>query len=174
MSDLESFLSNHTVAANEIDQWGDIRLEVKTYLTDAFPSFVWITSVRAIVRRQDTVLVVRDPDRLHLLPGGRRENDEALDETLRREILEETGWLVAHPRLLGIKHFHHLTPKPTNYAYPYPDFLHLIFVVEASKYRAAARQENGYERSAEWVPLQAIEQFALSPSERVLLGKALA
>ena len=28
-------------------------------------------------------------------------------------------------------HFHHLTPKPDSYRYPYPDFLWLVYAAEA-------------------------------------------
>ena len=172
MNTLDIFLSKNTVAANEIVTWGDMRLEVNTYLTDHLPPLDWITSVRAIVRNGLNVMTVRDPERLHILPGGRRENDESLEQTLAREILEETGWEVVNPRLLGVKHFHHLTQKPAGYSYPYPDFLQIIFVVEAYKYNSAAKQINGYELAAEFRPLQEVEQLALDPSELALLRKA--
>jgi 8-oxo-dGTP pyrophosphatase MutT (NUDIX family) len=44
-----------------------------------------------------------------------------LEQTVRREVLEETGWAIDPPKLLGVKHFRHLTPKPAGYSCPYPD-----------------------------------------------------
>src|SRR5688572_29031788 len=103
MSTLPEFLAHFPVAVVEFETWGAIQLEVRTFLTDQQPPLEWLTSVRAIVRRADTILVVTDPDRLHILPGGRREPDETAEQTLQRELLEETGWEVAAPRLLGVK-----------------------------------------------------------------------
>src|SRR6185503_2650335 len=122
MDSLAIFLLNKAAAAQEVETWGDMRLEVATYLAGELPPPEWVTSVRAVVRQGASVLTVRDPDRVHILPGGRREDNELLEQTLRREILEETGWEVGPPALLGVKHFRHLTAKPANYPYPYPDF----------------------------------------------------
>jgi ADP-ribose pyrophosphatase YjhB (NUDIX family) len=83
----------------------------------------YVTSVRSIVLREQAVLVVQDRERQHILPGGRIESGEAFTQASERELLEETGWTVNQIRYLGFKHFHHLTPKPEGYAYPYPDFL---------------------------------------------------
>jgi 8-oxo-dGTP diphosphatase len=160
------------MVAREIVNWSEMRFDVQTYVTQQMPPFELITSAKAIVRNETNVMTVRDPERVHILPGGRRENQEELEQTLLREILEETGWEVADPRLLGTKHFHHLTPKPSEYSYPYPDFLQIIFVVNAVKYIAGARQVNGYELEAEFKPLQEVERLDLEASERALLLQA--
>jgi ADP-ribose pyrophosphatase YjhB (NUDIX family) len=57
------------------------------------------------------VLVVRDPHEIHILPGGRRAHGETFEQTAVREVREETGWNVGDLHLLGVKHFHHLSPK---------------------------------------------------------------
>jgi 8-oxo-dGTP pyrophosphatase MutT (NUDIX family) len=173
MNDLKAFLENNSVAARETVDWGEMRFDVHTYITDQLPPLDLVTSVKAIVLNERNVMTVRDPERIHILPGGRRERDEELEETLVREILEETGWEVSKPRLLGTKHFHHFTPKPLEYSYPYPDFLQIIYVAEAFRYNSAARQTNGYELSAEFRPLQEVQSLNLDASEQALLLRAL-
>jgi ADP-ribose pyrophosphatase YjhB (NUDIX family) len=126
--------------AEDADTWGELRLRVRTYLTGALPPLELVSSVRAVVLVDAGVIVVRDPTRQHILPGGRREAGEALEQTLRREVLEETGWEIAAPRQLGVVHFHHLTPRPEGYRYPYPDFLHVVYAAAGVRHDPAARK----------------------------------
>ena len=70
------------------------------------------TGPRGLVFHGDAVLIWREADGIHLLPGGRRENGETLEATLRRELLEETGWQVCRASMLGFMHYHHLGPEP--------------------------------------------------------------
>ena len=177
MDELEAYLAQHTAAAREADVWGTpaapLRLEVVTYLTRRPAPLAWVTSVRAVVLREAQVLLVRDPERAHILPGGRREANETLEQTLRREVLEETGWEIAPPRLLGVRHCHHLSPRPAGYAYPYPDFLQVIYAAEAALHVPAARHVDDYELSAEFVPITPALRAALLLSEQALLAGAL-
>ena len=171
MNVLGAFLARHTPAADEIETWGEMRLRVRTYLTGDLPPPDWITSVRAIVRRAAEILVVRDPGRWHILPGGRREPGETIEQTLRREILEETGWEIGAPRLLGCKHFHHLTPRPANYPYPYPDFVNLVFVADALRFSATGREVGGYELGSAFMLLDEAQHLPLTAGEQALLGQ---
>ena len=150
-----------------------MRLRVTSYCCIELPPEDLITSVRAVVCDAQQVLVVRDPVSAHILPGGRREPGETLEQTLRREVLEETGWEIDDIRMLGIKHFHHLTPKPVDYPYSYPDFLQAIYRAMPQSYLASARQTNGYELDATLVPRSVVEQLPLSASERLFLRVAL-
>jgi ADP-ribose pyrophosphatase YjhB (NUDIX family) len=75
------------------------------------------------------VMVVRDPGSVHVLPSGRRQVGESLEQTLRRELLEETGWAIGEPHLLGVRHFHQQGRTPATQ--PYPDFFQVVFVAQA-------------------------------------------
>jgi len=108
---------------------GAMPLRVSAHVTDRRPPDDLITSVRCIVLAEGKVVVCRDPDQLHVIPGGRRESGESLAQTAAREVHEETGWQVDPGALtqLGFLHLQHLAPKPEGYAYPYPDFTQLVF-----------------------------------------------
>ncbi len=162
------------LVAEDADTWGELRLQVTTYLTRQLPALDLVSSVRAIVLKGDEVLVVRDPTRQHILPGGRREAGEAVEQTLRREVLEETGWEIGSPQLIGVLHFHHLSARPTDYRYPYPDFWQLVYVAAAARHRPEARQVDDYELEAVWLPLAAVRQMPLARGEQALLTAALA
>jgi ADP-ribose pyrophosphatase YjhB (NUDIX family) len=172
MTDISQIVAPLALQADEQTEWPPLRLRVRTYLTATLPPLDLVTSVRALVRQGDQILVVRDPVSVHILPGGRREPGETLVQTLEREMREETGWTIRHARLLGLAHFQHLTPKPEDYRYPYPDFLHLVYVATADRYDAAQREVDGYELEAGFQPIAAVSALPISQGERALLQAA--
>ncbi|HET6426981.1 MAG TPA: NUDIX domain-containing protein [Phycisphaerae bacterium] len=71
-------------------------------------------------------------DIAHLIVGGRPEPGEGPEETLVREIAEESGWRVTPRGLVGLRHFHHLGPlTPSMSDRPYTDFLQPIYAAVA-------------------------------------------
>lgn len=63
------------------------------------PPFV---SAAAIIVRDGRVLMIKDPAQgMQVLPGGHLHWGESVEEGLRREVFEETGYLVEPDRLLG-------------------------------------------------------------------------
>ena len=173
MTDISEIVAPLPLQADEQAEWPPVRLRVRTYLTTTLPPLDLVSSVRALVRQGYQILVVRDPVSVHILPGGRREPGETLMQTLEREVLEETGWTIREPRLLGLAHFQHLTPRPEDYRYPYPDFLHLVYVATADRYDAAQREVDGHELAAGFQPLAAVAGLPISLAERALLRAAL-
>src|SRR5262249_3316920 len=151
---LALFLQQHTPLTRESTIWGNgtIPLQVASYLCQELPPLAMVTSVRAVVIRDEQVLVIRDPGGYHLLPGGRREMNETLLQTLQRELQEETGWSLADITLLGFKHFHHLGPQLEGFPV-YPDFLQVIYSARAEAFHPQSREENGYELEAGFRPL---------------------
>ena len=171
---LQAFLAPLVHRVTETYTWPLARFTVNTYLHDTPPPITSILSVRAVVLRNQAVLVVRDPTSYHILPGGRREAGESLVETVVREVLEETGWQIALGPLLGFKHFHRLTPVPAEMPLSPADFAQLVYVATAVAYRPEAMEQDGYELGAEFVPLSAITQVALQENEQLFLQAALA
>lgn len=168
---LQHFLAPLTSQVTETYDWPGACFTVNTYL-HGLPPVESITSVRAVVVREQEVLVVQDPDGYHIIPGGRREAGESLIETVVREVLEETGWQVTIGPLLGFKHFHHLSP-PTAGQAPAPDFTQIVYLATAIAARPEAREQAGYELGAEFVPLAQIAQIPLGKSDQLFIQAVL-
>ena len=173
MSLLTAFLAKYAPSAEEIVHWDDLRLHVTSYLTAETPPLAFVTSVRAIVLNGPSVILVHAPDGTHILPGGRREEGEALTDTLMREVLEETGWTINQLHMLGVKHYHHLTPMPLDYRYPYPDFLQIIYRARAQEHLPQAREIDGYEIETKFIPTDEALQLPLMPSDHMWLRTVL-
>jgi 8-oxo-dGTP pyrophosphatase MutT (NUDIX family) len=151
---------------------GEVELRVTLYLTTSMPPHELITSVRGVLIRDDQVLVLRDKEGgISILPGGRCEPGEAAEVTLRREIYEETGWTVTHQALLGALHFRHLTPKPDNYSYTYPEFMQPIYVAEPVSFDSNWILLDDYVFSSEFVKLSQVRNLSLHRRDLVLLDE---
>lgn len=172
-SDLEMFMAGRLPDSQDVETWGEIRLSISGYLTQDIPPDRLITSVRCVILNQDKVMVVQNPDGYRVLLGGRRETGESFVETLRREVLEETGWSVREPLLLGFLQFHHLTPKPVDYLYPYPDFLQLVFAAEADQHEPEKRIEDDYETDPTFYVLTEAFKLPLPARDRMFLEAAV-
>ena len=174
--DLAEFLGGLEPLVQEMAVWGNGRLplEVTYYLTTELPPLAYVSSVRAVVFRDGAVLVVRDPKGgYHIVPGGRGEKGETAVETLRREMLEETGWVLRDTTLLGVIHYHHLAPKPADYAYPHPDFLQLVYVAEAERFVPEAMVFDEYVVESHFWQVGEIRPLLRSPGQVSLLDAAI-
>lgn len=176
-ADLAAYLNAHEPLAEESAVWGNgtLPLRITSYLSEKMPPLHYVTSVRAVLFRGESVMVVRSiQNSIHIVPGGRREEGESLLETLRRELLEETGWTIANPVLLGFVHFHHLAPKPTGYPYPHPDFLQLIYTADAVRFVPEARVPSMYELNSGFRPIAAARTLNMDASLLLYLDAAVA
>ncbi len=173
---LTHFLNRHQPFVKESATWGGgtLPLRLTSYLSSEEPPLDYVTSVRAVVLQGNLVLVVRDAaNSFHVTPGGRREKDESVEATLRREVLEETGWAIIEVSLLGFMHFHHLAPKPDDYIYPHPDFVQLVYAAHADQFVSEAQQFGEYELEAGFQSVVEAQSLKLSDSQRLFLDAAL-
>ncbi|GHO49449.1 NUDIX hydrolase [Ktedonospora formicarum] len=147
-------------------------IRIDSYVNPKLPprALEYTISVRCVVRRGNEVLVIRDPNGVHLLPGGHRENGETFEETLRREVLEESGWSIQPPlRFLGIRHMQHSVPHPP---YPFPNHLQLVYCANAGNYHPEAREKDGYELGAAFYDPDQLATLPLSQEDRGFLQAA--
>ena len=175
--EIASFLQELKPAVEESAVWrdGQMFLSIRTYLGSKSPPLEYVTSVRCVLLHKEAVLVVHSTDgTYHILPGGRREDNESVKETLRREVLEEAGWTIKGESLLGFMHFHHLSPKPEGYTYPYPDFFQLVFRAQAETHLPHRRELGEWEQDSAFHPYAKLAELDLSPSNRLFLNAALA
>lgn len=173
------FLAGRTPVAVEDEVWGTperpIPLRLSWYLTPDAPPVALVTSVRAIVLRDDAVLVLREPDsRPGIIPGGRCEAGEPFEETVRREVLEETGWALGPLVPLGCLHLHNLGPELPGNPYPYPDVFQPVWCAAPVVYRPEAMVFDEWVVSSAFVPLSEALLLPLRPGDRALLIAALA
>lgn len=174
---LVEFLSHLQPVAEESAVWANGRfpLRMTAYLAADLPPLEYVTSVRAIVLRNDSVLTVRDAENtFHILPGGRREEGETVETTLVREMLEETGWTIREPSLIGILHLRHLAPRPVDYVYPYPDLLQLVYWARAGEFMPWHRKQGEYEVESGFRPIDQVIALGLPISQQVFLVVARA
>ena len=173
-SGLAIFIKTGKLISQATAVWGnDMHLKITGYLGTEQPPVQYITSVRSVVFRNDEVLVVRGPNGYHVTPGGRREKGEKLEDTLRREILEESGWTLGKLTLLGFWHFHHLSSKPVNYDYPYPDFLWLLYIAEAGESIPQARIQSEWELEVSFYPIDEARLLPMEKGQLELLQAAI-
>ena len=140
---------------------GRVPLRITAFAEPAVLPDEIVTSVRCIVDVRDRVVLCQNRDgEHHAWPGGRREPGESYADTARREVHEETGWLIDVDSLreVGWLHFE-LKRPPIDASLPHPDFLQVVM-------RATASSRDGGE-SADWTDIEGYEMESrlVSPAE---------
>ena len=173
-ADLDEYLSRQQRLSRSTAKWGGgIELEITGYLGSESPPTDLVSSVRAIVFKDDQVLVIENVDGAGILPGGRVEEGETLMETLRRELLEEAGVEIAILTQVGLIHLRHLTAKPENHPYPYPDFLWPTYAASAVSERPVFKVEDDYAVASLFMPVERVRQLELEEFEYSFLEAAV-
>ncbi|MAE11006.1 MAG: hypothetical protein CL876_03675 [Dehalococcoidales bacterium] len=173
-SQLANYLASSRLLAEDSFSWGEMPLEMACYLNSEQPPVRYLSSVRAIVFRDDNVHILREKrNHFYLMPRGRREKNESPEETLRRELLEETGWSLKELSVREFMHFRHLGPKPTDYRYPYPGFIWLIYTAHADDYTPETIEFDEYVRRVEFHPTDKLQKLHIDKGELALLNAAI-
>lgn len=171
----DEFLKRYTPVTVEVQTWGggEIALTVSAYVTCDEPPPQLVSSVRALVFRDESILLMRNVDGSHIHPGGRVEAGESHLDALRRELMEEAGVKITGVLRLGFLYLHHQTPKPPNYPYLYPDFIWPVFVAEYDGDSEDPQAQDDYELSSEFVPIAELDRSVLTAAELAYLDYAI-
>ena len=108
---------------------------VETYLVDALPNAENCPSAYALVFKDDALLLtdLREGERPtggYDIPGGHVDTGEKPEESVVREVFEETGVRVKVIKLVAYKRITILSPKPENYMYSYPTSYMAFYLCE--------------------------------------------
>jgi 8-oxo-dGTP pyrophosphatase MutT (NUDIX family) len=175
--ELSQFLASGTHLCEGSATWGNgmLPMRVAYYSGIMDPPSEYVSSVRGIIFRGSSVLVVTDPyGRFYILPGGRVKSDESLKQTLKREMLEETGWTFTAPKMAGFMHLHHYGNKPQGYRYPFPDFIWPVYTAEAEDFIPDARIPDKWVLESGFQPIEQVRKLPLEKGQLMLLETALA
>lgn len=172
--DITAFLADHSPAAEDSVFWANGTLPLKStlYLSDSVPPLDVILSVRCLVFDADTVLVMRDIDEQHIVPGGRREAGESFEQTVRRELFEESGYALGTLYPLGFVHHHRLAPIPEGDVYPHADFFWLIRYAEVGAHHPELRLDDPHQIDIQWMSIEAAAKLPLRYGQAVMLDAA--
>jgi 8-oxo-dGTP pyrophosphatase MutT (NUDIX family) len=169
--DIESFLARHEAfSAAQHWEWLGVPLEARFFLADDLPPRQYVGSVRAFVLREDQVLVAQSSPPVFSV-GGRCEPGETIEQTLLREVVEESGWRVEPIALIGFVHCRHLDGQRPDWGRPAPDFIDPMFVVSAVEHRP--EQLGQAEIPSEFVPVATVERHRIDEVSRIFLREAL-
>lgn len=168
--ELQRFLGRHQPFGGWTGEWIGVPLEFRCYLSEELAPRNFVGSVRALVLRDDRVLLVHSSPPI-LNVGGRCQEGESIEDTLLREVAEESGWLVAPIGVIGFVHARHLDEQRPDWGRPAPDFVDPLFVVTALEYNPVMLGHN--EPHSEFVSISAVEQLGIDEVNRTFLREAL-
>jgi 8-oxo-dGTP pyrophosphatase MutT (NUDIX family) len=135
-ANVQDFLDAHPSHCEVRDDWPlqpEAPLLARLCLASSLPPPACRSSILGIVTRPGGKVLFIDPARpsgtiAHVLIGGRPTPGETPEETLRREVGEESGWRVQPTAIVGFRHFHHLGPPHPQLAdRPYLDFVEPVY-----------------------------------------------
>ncbi len=168
--ELQAYLDRHAQFSGWTGEWLGVPLEFRLCLTSEVPPVKFVGSVRAVVLRQEEVLLVHGEVPM-LNVGGRPEAGETLEQALLREVGEESGWLVSLIGIIGFVHSRHLDNQRPDWGRPAPDWVDPMFAVEASGYDENLKLPG--EHRTELVAASEAERLGVEETNLKLLQEAL-
>ena len=128
------------------------------------------STVKAIVLHDGKVLLNRCFDQnngtYYSLPGGGQEQGESIDEALRRECLEETGYTVEPVKFAAL--MEEICRDPfilENYAQYAHKMLHIFVCKLASEKVVPPSETDDAQIACEWIPLESVSSLNLLPTQ---------
>lgn len=125
-------------------------------------------SVKAIIERDGMILLTKNCDQLegpyYLLPGGGQEKKETLEETLKRECMEELGSLVEVGRFAVIREY-----IGANHEFAaWDEEFHQVEIMFESHLLEEPKRERHVEGDLrqvgfEWIPIEKLSEVRLYP-----------
>jgi ADP-ribose pyrophosphatase YjhB (NUDIX family) len=154
-------------------QPGALEFTVRLVLGDSMPPDHLTTSVRAVVLRNGEVLVMRERDgSCHIVPGGRREPNETFEQTVRREVREESALNLGFVTPIGWLVFDHRFRQEAGYPYPWPRFIQSIYAGRAAD-TCEPQCTDEWSVEAAFMPIDRARPL-LTPIQRLLVDAAVA
>lgn len=175
MDDVRHYLTAHPAHYEGIESWPiQGKLRVRLCLAKTRPPVSVSSSGLAIVFRNRQVLFLYPSDQAgsiaHLLIGGRPQAGVSPEDTIIREVAEETGWRIKPARMIGFRHFFHLEPQSSQSDRPYPDFIQPIYAASAEDFVPESIIA-GDRIPAEFMAYEVAEKL-IEPAQRPLLHAA--
>ena len=102
--------------------------EFHLVVDDVMPPVHLVTSALALIFKGDRFLMTKLSHRGWDIPGGHIEEGETAEETVRRELLEETAVIPQNLALFAHAKITIHADKPDNYKYPYPESYMVFYV----------------------------------------------
>jgi hypothetical protein len=151
--------------------WPSARLRARTFIGDfGFPPEL-LTSARAVVFKGSRVVVVDEMHgERHIEPGGGIEAGETVEQAVRREVAEESGWTVGELKPLGFHFLEPLTPSPPLSTRRWGPMTHAVFITEGVSYSRTARDMNQIETGSRLTSIR--RALAQLPENEALLLRA--
>lgn len=128
------------------------------------------STAKGILIRENQVLLNRCRDRYNgeddyfSLPGGGQEKYEPLEDTLRREMLEETGYRVRNVRFAGL---YEEICDDMQYRREYPQYSHKMFYFFLCEpdgdVRVPCSEMDDSQICSEWVPVESLSRLNILP-----------
>jgi ADP-ribose pyrophosphatase YjhB (NUDIX family) len=123
-------------------------------------------SCKAVIVRGNSVLLTVNRDHMgdfHLLPGGGQRFGETIVEALKREVMEETGWMVEAERLVLVRDYigsHHQFARWEGDVHQ----TELMFMARPVRMVEGERVQDAWQTGIEWVEAGRLGDIRIYPS----------
>ncbi|MFN8488984.1 MAG: NUDIX domain-containing protein [Caldilineaceae bacterium] len=146
--------------------------EAHAVLDNVLPPIGLITSALGLFFEGDCLLMTHLHSRGWDIPGGHVERGETPEQTVRREVYEETGAQLGEIAVLGHQKLIIHAPKPPNYKYPHPVSYQVLFWGSIAQLAPFVETAEVAERAC-FAPTE-VQQLAWVQRHRPLYEAALA